>query len=228
MAKILLVEDEEDLGAAIVEWLGIAQHTVEWARDGLVARQYLDERTYDLVLLDWMLPEVSGIELCKAYREAGGQAPVIILTAKKSLLSKEVGLDSGADDYLTKPFHLRELSARIRAHLRRPVATGQTTVQNILRYRDLELDTTDSSVKKNGKTLHLSPKEYALLELLLRNQGRTVSADHIIDRIWGSDSDITHETMRSHVKTLRRKIDEGSSESGSAIATVHGQGYKIE
>ena len=232
MAKILLVEDEEDLGAAIVEWLGIAQHVVQWARDGKSAQEYLHQNTYDLILLDWMLPQVTGIELCSAYRKAGGQAPVIILTAKKSLLSKEVGLDSGADDYLTKPFHLRELSARIRAHLRRPVApvvsSGQATKPDIIRYRDLELDVEGASVKKSDKTLHLSPKEFALLELMLRNQGRTVSADHIIDRIWGSGSDIKHETVRSHIKTLRRKIDDGTREATSTILTVHGQGYKIE
>lgn len=229
MAKILLVEDEEDLGAAIVEWLGIAQHAVQWARDGRMAQEFLHQNTYDLILLDWMLPQITGIELCRDYRKKGGQAPVIILTAKKSLLSKEVGLDSGADDYLTKPFHLRELSARIRAHLRRPIVTGgQATKLDIIRYRDLELDAVAESVKKSDKTLHLSPKEFALLELMLRNQGRTISADHIIDRIWGSGADITHETVRSHIKTLRRKIDDARRESASMILTVHGQGYKIE
>lgn len=222
MAKILLVEDETDLSGAIKEWLSDEYHLVELASDGNEALSRLQSTQYDIILLDWMLPGLSGIELCKTYRAGGGSAPVIMLTAKKSLLSKEIGLDSGADDYLTKPFHLRELSARIRALLRRP--TSQPI--GLLNVGDISLDRTALTVKKNDLPIHLGPKEFALLEILMRNNGKTLSTEFLLDQIWGTQTDVVAETLRSNIKTLRKKIDDPGKPS--YIVTVHGFGYKIE
>lgn len=222
MAKILLVEDEPDLAGTIKEWLTDELHLVEVAVNGEEALTKLGTTHYDIILLDWMLPEKSGVEVCRAYRAKGGAAPVIMLTAKKSLLSKEVGLDSGADDYLTKPFHLRELSARIRASLRRPAVSAQ----NVIKVENIELDRVALTVTKDELPIHLLPKEFALLEVLMRNQGKTMKADVLLDQIWGTNTDVAAETLRSNIKTLRRKID--TPGQASVIVTIHGIGYRIE
>ncbi|MBX9689011.1 MAG: response regulator transcription factor [Candidatus Obscuribacterales bacterium] len=222
MAKILLVEDEPALSSAIKEWLADEFHLVEIAESGDQALELLAKTSYDLILLDWMLPNLSGVEICKQYRAGGGIAPVLMLTAKKSLLAKETGLDSGADDYLTKPFHLRELSARVRALLRRP----SQVAASVLELAGIRLDRSNLSVQKGTELLHLQPKEFALLELLMRNPGKPLSTESILDLIWGTNTEVSAETLRSNIKTLRRKIDtEGQP---SIIVTVHGIGYKIE
>ncbi len=222
MAKILLVEDEPGLCGAIKEWLTEEHHLVEIAATGKEALQRLADSQYDIILLDWMLPELSGIEVCRRYRSEGGAAPVIMLTAKKSLLSKEVGLDSGADDYLTKPFHLRELSARIRAFLRRPMSAPVDT----LKVADISLNRTKLTVVKGEEPIHLLPKEFTLIEVLMRNQGKTMTTESLLDQVWGTNTDVTSETLRSNIRTLRRKID--TPGKPSLIITVHGVGYRIE
>jgi len=222
MAKILLVEDEPGLSGAIKEWLTDECHLVELAETGKQALERLGSTQYDIILLDWMLPELSGIEVCRSYRSQGGAAPVIMLTAKKSLLSKEVGLDSGADDYLTKPFHLRELSARIRALTRRPTAAPI----NVLTAGNITLERATRTVTKKEEPIHLLPKEFVLLEILMRNQGKILTVETLLDQVWGTDSDVVADTLRSNIKTLRRKIDIVGEPS--LIVTVHGIGYKIE
>lgn len=222
MAKILLVEDEPGLSGAIKEWLTDEHHLVEIAETGRQALEKLASTQYDIILLDWMLPEISGIEVCRCYRSQGGAAPVIMITAKKSLLSKEIGLDGGADDYLTKPFHLRELSARIRALLRRPVAAPV----DVLMAGNITLNRSMLTVMKNDEPLHLLPKEFALLEILMRNQGKTLSVETLLDQVWGTNTDVVADTLRSNIKTLRRKID--TAGEPSLIVTVHAIGYRIE
>jgi DNA-binding response OmpR family regulator len=222
MAKILLVEDEPDLAGAIKEWLTEEYHLVEVATTGEEALSKLAAAQYDIVLLDWLLPELSGVEVCRSYRSRGGAAPVIMLTAKKSLISKEIGLDSGADDYITKPFQLRELSARIRAFLRRPALSPVS----LLKVGDIVLDRVTLTVTKSEQPLHLLPKEFALLEVLMRHQGRTMKVDSLLDLIWGTETEVAADTLRSNIKTLRRKIDNPGKPSH--IVTVHGIGYRIE
>ncbi len=222
MARILVVEDEEGLSGAIKEWLEDECYVVTVAKDGTSALNQLSSRSFEIVLLDLMLPGVSGIDVCRRYRESGGLAPVLMLTAKSTIAAKEEGLDSGADDYLTKPFDLRELSARIRALLRRPSTQPALTLQ----VGEIKLDKNSRVVSRKGETLRLMPKEFMLLEVLMRHAGKVLSSDDLIDHVWGTQAQITPDTVRSHVKSLRKKIDLPSEPS--LVKTVHGMGYKIE
>lgn len=222
MSRVLVVEDEEGLSGAIREWLEDEYYVVEVVSDGLSAWEALCAERHEVVVLDWMLPELSGIDVCKKYRAIGGKIPILILTAKSTMAAKEEGLDSGADDYLTKPFNMRELSARIRALLRRP----QTQPLVILQAGNIKLDRNARLVIRNDETLRLLPKEFSLLEILMKSKGQVFSAEDLIDQLWGAHSEISGETVRSHIKTLRKKMDD--SDGPSLIKTIHGVGYKIE
>lgn len=223
MSRILIVEDEEGLSGAIKEWLEDECYVVTVATDGLEAVELLKGAVFELIILDLMLPGLSGIEVCKQFRQMGGKAPILMLTAKSTMLAKEEGLDSGADDYLTKPCNLRELSARVRALLRRPLSSPVI----VLEAGSIKLDTNSRTVSKSGAPLKLLPKEFILLEVLLKHKGQVMSTESLIEHVWGTHSAITPETVRSHVKALRKKVD-GVTSEGSIINTVHGMGYKIE
>jgi DNA-binding response OmpR family regulator len=218
MAKILVVEDERDIASMIAEHLEFEHYKVETAFDGDEAQGMLRVREYDMLILDWELPLISGIEVCQKYRASGGRVPVLMLTGNTAVLDKVKGLDSGADDYLTKPFSLDELSARVRALLRR----GETK-QSLggLRFQDIILEPNTHEVTKGGKELKLIPKEFAILELLMRYPGKVFTADAILDRVWDQSEYPAPYVVRTHVMNLRRKVGEG------VIETVHGVGYKI-
>lgn len=222
MSRILVIEDEDGLSGAIQEWLEDEYYVVKVIADGLAALESLLRETYDAVVLDLMLPGLNGIEICKRYREAGGKAPILILTASSTMTAKEEGLDCGADDYLTKPCNLRELSARVRALLRRPL----TNPVMVLQAGTIRLDTNARTVTKAGEALRLLPKEFILLEVLMRHYGQVLNTESLIDHVWGTDIEIAPETVRSHIKSLRKKIDDAANPS--IIKTVHGMGYKLE
>jgi DNA-binding response OmpR family regulator len=222
MSRILVVEDEEGLSGAIQEWLQDECYVVTVESDGQEALKKLENGAFELVLLDWMLPSLSGLKICQSFRAAGGSTPILMITAKSTLSAKEEGLDSGADDYLTKPFSMRELSARVRALLRRP----KTRPEMIIEAGGIRLDRKSLRVMKGDVPIKLLPKEFILLEVLMRHCGVVLSTEELIDHVWGSHSDIAPDTVRSHVKSLRKKVD--SPELPSIIKTVHGMGYKIE
>ncbi|MCA9802889.1 MAG: response regulator transcription factor [Cyanobacteria bacterium HKST-UBA02] len=222
MAKILVVEDDRLLLDLVDEWLTDQHHLVETADNGRQAFELLCTFEYDIVLLDWDLPELSGIEILKAFRERGGATPVLMLTKKGSIDEKEAGFDSGTDDYLTKPFDLKELSARVGALLRRPAAL----VPPVIRLGNLELDPVRHRVSKDGEEVSLLPREFALLEFLMKHPGQVFSPAALIERVWESDAEVTDEAVSVTVRRLRKKIDaEGKA---SAIGTVYGVGYRFD
>jgi two-component system, OmpR family, response regulator MprA len=222
MAKILVVEDEHDLSIPMRDWLTREQHVVEVVDTGLEALDRLRVYKYDVIVLDLMLPGLNGMEVCRRYRNDGGNASILMLTAKNTVEDKEQGLDAGADDYLTKPFHLKELSARIRALLRRHT---QSTSRE-LRVGELILDVVSRKVTFNGEEVHFVPREFSLLEFLMRHPNQVFSAEALLDRVWASDTMASPDTIRTYIKILRKKL--GGEGKESLIRTVHGVGYKIE
>ncbi|HEY9784145.1 MAG TPA: response regulator transcription factor [Candidatus Obscuribacterales bacterium] len=224
MGKILVIEDEEDLAEEIRDWLSHDGYVVDVVHQGNRALDYLASYKYDAIVLDWMLPGIDGLEVLRQFRSAGGNTPVIMLTARSALEYKQKGLDSGCDDYLTKPFLLGELSARIRALIRR--ASPATSLSNTLTAGDVVLDPTSRTVLKGDVPVHLEPKEFNLLEFLMRNANKTFSAEALIQRVWESETHTTADTLRTYIRALRRKID--SPGQTSIITTVHGVGYKVE
>lgn len=222
MAKVLVVEDEHDLSGPIRDWLTREQHLVELADSGTEAIEKLNVYKFDIIVLDLMIPGINGMEVCKRFRSQGGTTPILMLTAKSAVEEKEAGLDAGADDYLTKPFHLKELSARIRALLRRHTqATGCE-----LKVGQLALDILARKVTLDGKEIHLVPREFSLLEFFMRHPNQVFSAEALLDRVWASDTLASPDTIRTYIKILRKKL--GGEGKDSLIRTVHGVGYKLE
>jgi len=222
MAKILMVEDDVNFAEKAREFLQVEQHVVDLAHNGEDGWQFLSTYKYDLLILDWNMPGMTGVELCKKYRASGGNAPILMLTGKDGIEDKEVGFDSGADDYLTKPFHARELTARIRALTRRPpmVQADKVTIGN------LTLDCISYKLTKNRQEVQLQPKEYTLLEFLMKNPNKVFSSKALLERLWDADAEASEDTIRTYMKNLRRKISSG--DEVCPIRTIHGLGYKME
>ncbi|MBI2810413.1 MAG: response regulator transcription factor [Candidatus Melainabacteria bacterium] len=222
MAKILIVEDDKILCANLNEWLRMKNYTVEMVHSGDEAMEYLRSFEYDAIILDWSLPVLSGIEICRQYRAGGGSAPVLILTGKDTIQNKEEGFEAGADDYLTKPFHAQELVARVHALMRRPAAYKGATIS----IGGIVLDTTIRRVTRDGKEIHLQPTEFMLLEFFMRHPNRVFSSDEILDKVWSNEKDTANDTVRVHINKLRKKIDrEGLP---VLIRTIHGSGYILD
>ena len=222
MAKILLAEDDTQLAALVEDWLKSDNHVVDHVETGTDAVDLLRASQFDLLILDWNIPGVSGVEVCNEYRNQGGTSPVLMLTGRDKIEDKEQGLDAGADDYLTKPFHLRELSARIRALLRRP----PDMASNVIEHGRLVLDMSACRLLKDGQPIELFPKELALLEFLMRHPNKVFSIEALQERVWSSDSEASPETIRVHIARLRSKIQaEGEK---PLLRTVHRQGYMLD
>jgi DNA-binding response OmpR family regulator len=223
MAKILFVEDDVNLAEMVVEWLTFEHHNVEVVHNGRAGMDRIRLAKYDLVILDRNLPEVDGVEICRAHRSDGGTTPIIMLTGMNAITDKETGLDTGADDYLTKPFSVKELSARIRALMRR----SSRATNNILKIRNISLDPTKHIAFKDGVEVHLLPREFALLEFFMRHPGEVFSSEALLQRIWQTDSEASPDAVRTCLKRLRRKIDDSENEETSIIQTVPRVGYRM-
>lgn len=222
MPKILLVEDDKDLASRITKWLTMERYSVEAVHNGREALELLRALKYDIIVLDWHLPELTGVEVCKYFRSNGGTTPILMLTGKSDISDKEEGFDAGADDYLTKPFQPRELSARLRALTRRP----SELLNDQLKFGNIVLHVHKYKVEKDGQNIELLPLEFSVLEFLMRHPGRVFGAEALLERVWPVNSEASPEAVRTVIKTLRKKIDtEGQA---SIIRTIHGVGYKLE
>jgi len=221
--RILVVEDDVQITDMLTEALTNRQYVVDVAQDGEEAWNYAQTLEYDLVLLDITLPKLNGIKLCQMLRDRNFSLPVLMLTARDTIEDKIIGLDAGADDYMVKPFDLRELMARIRALLRR----GNTGATATLSWGGLHLDPSTYEASYDNSSLNLTPKEYALLELLVSNGRRVLSRPGIIERIWSLEEPPSEETVKTHVKTVRQKLREAGAPD-DFIETVYGLGYRLK
>jgi len=221
--KILIVEDDETIASVLTEALTTHHYTVETAADGVTGLELAQAFHYDLLVLDIILPNLDGISLCSQVRSHGLQMPILLLSAKDSSPDRVMGLEAGADDYVVKPYELSELIARIQALLRR----GSSTLRAILTWENLQLDPQASQVTYGGKLLRLTPKEYGILELFLRNPQRIFSRSAILDRIWLSDSCPQEEAVSTQIKGLRQKL-KAAGMTNDLIETVYGLGYRLK
>jgi DNA-binding response OmpR family regulator len=218
---VLIVEDEPEMANLLSRGLEEEQFEVSVARDGRAALEMSSAEPYDVILLDVMLPKMNGMEVARQLRGREQDTPVLMLTARDSLHDIVKGLDSGADDYLTKPFSFLELLARIRALTRR----NEFRHKNVLEVRDLVLDVIALRAFRKGQEIHLSQTEFRLLELLVRNAGRVVSRSDILEKVWGNRRDVTENTLDAFVRLLRKKVDQDAATK--LIRTHRGFGYSV-
>jgi len=226
MTRILIVEDESSFSEALSFLLSKEGFEVTIAETGRAALEKFRAQTFDLILLDLMIPEVSGIEVCRSIRTTSS-VPIIMLTAKDSEIDKVVGLELGADDYVTKPYSSRELVARIKAVLRRGSLDEQSQDAGIHVAGNIRMDIERHLVTVNGLAVSLPLKEFELLEFLIRNEGRVLTRGQLIDRVWGGDYYGDTKTLDVHIKRLRSKI-EADPANPVLIQTIRGLGYKFE
>ena len=226
MTRILVVEDESSFSEALEFLLGKEGFSVVTAATGTEALKKFDQGGIDLILLDLMLPEISGTEVCRQIRSKS-KVPIIMLTAKDSEVDKVVGLEIGADDYVTKPYSARELVARINAVLRRHSGEGVTSDTGTMVVQGIRMDVDRHQVSVNGIPVSLPLKEFELLEFLMRNAGRVLTRIQLIDRVWGSDYVGDTKTLDVHIKRIRAKIETDPA-NPKIIQTVRGLGYKME
>jgi DNA-binding response OmpR family regulator len=222
--KILLAEDDIRLGELTVHMLKKKTGcTVDWVTTGNDAFDYATASSYDVVVLDWMMPEGNGRDTCARLRQTGYLGAVLMLTAKDALQDRVEGLDAGADDYLVKPFEMDELLARLRALMRRNFVPLH---EDVIRIRDLVLKRTSQIVIQGDQEIQLSPREFQILDLLLQNKGLTLTREVILDKVWGLDADVNLKSIDATVKLIRKKLE--NSNSRELILSVRGVGYKIE
>lgn len=222
--RILLVDDEVELTDPLSRVLSREGYSVDVAYDGASGSNLASQSVYDLLILDWMLPRQSGLEICQQLRSQGLTTPVLFLTAKDTLDDRVQGLDAGADDYLVKPFELRELLARVRALLRRSATTDPNTNQR-LRVATLELDLENQLAYRNGRLIELSEKESQLLEYFMRHTGQLLTHGQIYQHLWAEDEQPSSNVVAAMIRLLRRKI-EAKGET-PLIHTVYGKGYRF-
>lgn len=220
--RILIIEDDDRIAQPLAEDLRHQNHVVDIAQDGKAGWDYSQATNYDVILLDIMLPHLDGIALCKKLRDAQVNVPILMLTAKDTTADKVAGLDAGADDYLVKPFELEELSARIRALSRR----GKETQASLLEYGQLTLNPNTCQVSYGEQMLSLTPKEYMILELFLKNPNRVLTRSDILDKLWNFDQSSGEGTVKTHITNLRNKLKTVSGKE-NVIETIYGIGYRL-
>jgi len=223
MARILVVEDEADIAMLLADDLRLEGHFVEVAVDGQAAGERGRESEWDLIVLDVMLPKKDGFDVCRELRAARVRTPIILLTAKSHEAEKIMGLDLGADDYVTKPFNPRELRARIRAVLRRT----EGDAREVVRFGDVEVAPARGEVRVGGELMEMTPMEFKLLLAFAKNAGRVLSRDRLIDLAWGRDTFIADRAVDAHIVNLRRKIEPNPVEPRH-IVSVRGMGYRFD
>lgn len=221
--RILVVEDEHRIANSIKKGLEQESYAVDVAYDGEAGYDLAVTEDYDVIVLDLMLPMMDGIAITRELRKNKIHTPILILTAKGQIEDKVKGLDSGADDYLVKPFSFEELLARVRALSRRP----KNTLDPVLKVNNLTLDPKNYEVKRAEVSIKVSSREFALLEYLMRNAGKIISKDQIISHVWDYDADVLPNTVEVYIKSLRNKIDLPFKNTHPLITTVRGFGYKI-
>ena len=221
--KILLVEDDELVAEVLSKALTTQHYLVDLATDGQAGVELAEAFEYDLILLDLLLPKLDGISFCKQRRQAGDRTPILLLTAQDTSTNKVAGLDAGADDYMVKPFDLHELLARIRALLRR----GTSVTMPVLEWGNLRLDPSSCEVRYAEQVLSVTPKEYSLLELFLRNTQRIFSQSALLDHLWSFEESPLENTVRAHIKSLRQKLKKAGA-AADLIETVYGLGYRLK
>jgi DNA-binding response OmpR family regulator len=226
--RVLLVEDEIDLGTAIQRSLKQEKYIVDWVQDGKEAWEYLDHQSteYSVVILDWMLPHLSGLELCKRLRRDKNPLPVLILTAKDQIEDRVEGLDAGADDYLVKPFGMAELLARLRALQRRSpqIQSTQLAIANLV--LDYSTSTITSQARNgNSQSIQLTAKEFQLLEYFMQHPNQILTRDQIINRLWEIQAEPESNVVAAQIRLLRRRLAEHGHEK--LIETVYGLGYRL-
>lgn len=221
MPKLLFADDDSQLRSVVGDWLEHEQYNVDLAIDGGEGKEFLLSGQYEVLILDWNMPELSGLELCKWFRARGGSTPILMLTGKDEIQHKEEGFNAGVDDYLTKPFELRELSARLRALLRR----GAVATSRVLTVGPLTIDPDAHTVMVDDKPLTLTGTEFSVLEFLARHPNQVFNPNALLDRVWSSSSDVSPDTVRVYIKRLRAKFD--ALNHSELIQNIHGVGYKL-
>lgn len=221
--RILLAEDDQRLGNLVKHMLEQEKHQVEWVQQGDEVFDLVSYTAFDVLVLDWMMPGATGLEVCDRLRKRGYQGAILMLTARDAVDDRVLGLDTGVDDYLVKPFEFAELTARLRALARRGVIPLQ---EEVVQTEGLVLNRTTHMLQRGNKEIQLSSREFQILDLLLQNRGRVVPREVIIDRIWGLDTEVTSNNLDAYVRLLRKKIN--SSFTKPLITNVRGIGYKLE
>lgn len=220
---ILLVEDDQRLGKLVKHMLEHEDHQVKWTTRGDEALNLASDFIYDVIILDWMIPAMEGVTLCRHLRDQQYHKPIIMLTAKDAVADRVTGLDAGADDYLVKPFEFSELFARLRALARR----GETPLQEeVIKIGNLVLNRTTRVVKRGEQQIQLTAREFQLLDLLVQNSGHVLPREVILDRIWGLGSEVSDNNLDAYIRLLRKKIDD--PRGATLIQTIRGIGYKVE
>jgi two-component system OmpR family response regulator len=221
--RILVVEDDVKIAQAVKKGLELKGYAVDAVHDGETGLSYASDSDYDLVVLDRMLPGMDGVELCKRVREQGVHTPILMLTARGTIGDKVEGLNSGADDYLVKPFSFDELNARVKALLRRPAQHTGT----VIHVDDLSMDTTTYEVSRGTAPVKLSHKEFALLEYFMHHPGQVITKDMIINHVWDEDALVLPNTVEVYIGYLRNKIDRPFPDAKPLLQTLRGFGYKL-